>query len=78
MTCKSQLYAKTAPIALRSWSTYTTQHCLTPLMHTFALSPRPSNHGHRFHGTVWRLMKREERDGKQKGHDAIPDVALIC
>ena len=60
------LYVSTVLIALMSWSTYTTQHCLTHLMHTLPLSPRPSDHGHLFHGTVWRLTKREERDGKQK------------
>ena len=46
-------------------------------MHTLPLSPRRSNHGHFFHGTVWGLMKREEREereGKQKGNGAVPDV----
>lgn len=77
-TCRSQLYANTVPITLTSWSRYTTQHCITLLMHTLPLSPRPSNHGHLFHGTVGRLMKWEERDGKQKGNGTVPDVTLIC
>ena len=71
------LYVSTVLIALMSWSTYTTQHCLTHLMHTLPLSPRASDHGHLFHGTVWRLTKREERDGKQKGNGGVPDMTLL-
>ena len=37
------LFVSTVLIALMSWSTYTTQHCLTHLMHTLLLSPRPSS-----------------------------------
>ena len=72
MTCKSQLCANTVPIVFMSWPTYTTQHYQTLLIYTLLLSPRPSNHGHLSHGTVWRSKRQEERDGKQKENGVVP------
>ena len=54
-------------------------HYQTLLIYTLLLSPRPSNHSHLSHGTVWRSKRQEESDGnKAEKNGVAPDVALIC